>query len=340
MNASSIELMPDVARPESRPPILVAEGLCHSYGPRRALRELSFSLEAGRILGFLGPNGAGKTTSIRILTTMLEPSAGRFSVSGIGFEQPEEIRRRIGVLPENIGLPKQMTGIEYLTFFGQLYSRTAAEAMSHGLALLEEVGLDKRKRSLIGTYSHGMRQRLGIARALVNDPVVVFLDEPTLGLDPRGQQELLSLVRRIAQERSAGVVLCSHLLWEIEKVCDDVVILSEGEVVASGSVAEVIRGTPRTGSQGRVMRIRVAAESMAEAQRVLGALPGVTKVAATAETAGWLRLEVGESAAEDHRASNRILEALIRADVPIVSLEPEGGRLQDVFLQLTEKGIK
>ncbi len=340
MAAPSVELNPDAARPGARSSILAAEGLCRSYGPRRALRGLSFSLEAGRILGFLGPNGAGKTTAIRILTTILEPSAGRFSVDGISFDQPEKIRRRIGVLPENLGLPKQMTGIEYLTFFGQLYGRGAAEARSYGLALLEEVGLDQRKRSLIGTYSHGMRQRLGIARALVNDPVVVFLDEPTLGLDPRGQQELLSLVRAIARERNAGVVLCSHLLWEIEKVCDDVVILSSGEVVASGSVAEVIRGTQRTGGQGRAMRIHVAPPSLGEAQRVLAALPSVTKVTATTEMAGWLRVELEETSREDPHINNRILEALIRADVPILSLEAEGSRLHDVFLQLTEKAIK
>src|SRR4030095_10526767 len=165
-----------------------------------ALQGLSFSLKAGRILGFLGPNGAGKTTSIRILTTMMEPESGHFTVNGISSEFPEKIRRIIGVLPENLGFPRQMTGIEYLTYFGQLYGRTAAEAKEYGLMLLEDVGLQQRGKSLIGSYSHGMRQRIGIARALVNDPVVVFLDEPTLGLDPRGQQELLELIQRIARE--------------------------------------------------------------------------------------------------------------------------------------------
>src|SRR4030067_3244508 len=175
--------------------ILVAEDLRKAYGPRAALLGLSFSLKAGRILGFLGPNGAGKTTSIRILTTMLEPESGRFVVDGISSDHPGEIRRRIGVLPENLGFPRQMTGIEYLTYFGQLYGRTKAEAREYGLSLLEDVGLHQRGKSLIGSYSHGMRQRIGIARALLNHPVVVFLDEPTLGLDPRGQQELRFLIR-------------------------------------------------------------------------------------------------------------------------------------------------
>src|SRR3972149_1267709 len=170
----------------SQPEILVAEGLRKSYGPRRALQGLTFSLKAGRIMGFLGPNGAGKTTSIRILTTMMEPEAGHFAIDGMGSECPEQSPRR----------------------------------------LLEDVGLQQRGKSLIGRYSHGMRQRIGIARALVNDPVVVFLDEPTLGLDPRGQQELLELVQRIAPGGNPGVVLCSHLLSEIEGVCDYVVILN------------------------------------------------------------------------------------------------------------------
>ena len=322
-----------------RSDILVAEKLCKSYGPRSALHGLSFSLKAGRILGFLGPNGAGKTTSIRILTTILEPDAGHFLVDGISCEYPEKIRRRIGVLPEGLGLPKQMTGIEYLTFFGQLYGRTAAEARAKGMALLEEVGMRQRAKSLVGTYSHGMRQRLGIARALVNDPAVVFLDEPTLGLDPRGQQELLGLVRQIARERNAGVILCSHLLTEVESVCDDVVILSSGEVVAKGSVTDVIGRADRN-----VIRIRVPSPSVGQAQRVLEVVPNVMRTSLADRVAGWLRVEITdpshETSSEDKHVNNRILEALIRAEIPILSFEPEGGRLQDVFLQLTARGIR
>jgi ABC-2 type transport system ATP-binding protein len=318
-----------------RTEVLVAEGLQKSYGPRMALRGLSFVLKAGRLLGFLGPNGAGKTTSIRILTTIMEPDAGHFSVDGISHEYPDQIRRRIGVLPESFGLPKQMTGIEYLTYFGQLYGRTAGDARSVGMELLEEVGLKQRARSLVSTYSHGMRQRIGIARALVNDPVVVFLDEPTIGLDPRGQQELLGLVQQIAEERSAGVILCSHLLPEVESVCDDVVIMSSGEVVASGTVADVIGRTEQN-----MMRIRVPPEALEDAQRELGTISAVRQVMAASGMPGWLRVELDEAAAEDQFINNRVLEALLRAEIPVLSFEPEGGRLQDVFLQLTAGGIK
>ena len=316
-------------------PILVAQDLCRSYGPRQALRGLSFTLEAGRILGFLGPNGAGKTTSIRILTTILEPSSGSFSVAGIDHRQPDQIRRRIGVLPENLGFPKQMTGFEYLTFFGRLYGRSADDARATARRLLEDVGMQGRGRSLIGTYSHGMRQRIGIARALVNDPAVVFLDEPTLGLDPRGQQELLGLVRHIAKERNAGVILCSHMLWEIEKICDDVVILSSGQVIVAGSVREVMGKGQRGG-----IRITVQPTALGEAQRLLKELPELTGVAPVPEQAGCLRMDFKGPASDNHRDNNRILDTLIRAKIPILSFGAESGRLEEVFLQLTDKGIK
>jgi ABC-2 type transport system ATP-binding protein len=326
------------------PEILVAEGLRKSYGPRKALQGLTFTLQAGRVLGFLGPNGAGKTTSIRILTTMLEPEAGHFVIDGISSEYPEQIRGRIGVLPENLGLPRQMTGLEYLIYFGQLYGRTASEAKENALALLEDVGLEQRAKSLIGSYSHGMRQRIGIARALVNDPVVVFLDEPTLGLDPRGQQELLDLVRRIARERSTGVILCSHLLSEIENVCDDVVILNMGQIVARGSVAGVIGRVQQNIILKNAVRVQVLPESETEAREVLEAMPHITKVTPIGELDGWLRLELiapdGGDVEAAHQVNNKILNALIRAKIPILGFEIEGGKLQDVFLHLTEESIR
>ena len=319
--------------------ILVANDLQKAYGPRQALQNLSFSLNPGRILGFLGPNGAGKTTSIRILTTMLEPDDGQFVVAGISSEYPEKIRRVIGVLPENLGFPRQITGIEYLTYFGQLYGRSKSEARDYGNKLLEEVGLQQRARSLIGTYSHGMRQRVGIARALVNDPSVVFLDEPTLGLDPRGQQELLSLVQRIAQERRVGVVLCSHALAEIEAVCDDVIILMSGKVIASGTVADVVEQVKHN-----AVRIQVPSTLGVKASKVIKALPGILKVNLTGKSTGWLDVELMElttgMAADERHINNRILEALINAEVPILSFEAEGGRLQDVFLRLTEEALQ
>ncbi len=324
--------------------VLRVDDLRKSYGGRSALRGLTFSLNAGRVMGFLGPNGAGKTTAIRILTTILEPDSGYFFVDGISSEYPEKIRQKIGVLPESLGFPKQMTGYEFLVYFGELYGLARNDAKGNASNLLEEVGLQQRGKSLIGTYSRGMRQRLGIARALINDPVVVFLDEPTLGLDPHGQKDLLALVRRVAVERNAGVILCSHLLPEIEGICDDVVILNAGQVVAAGSVAEVVGRVQRNVVLNGGSRIQVAAHSVHEARRLLKELPEILEVISQGESEGWLRVELldttnGNSARKDY-INNRVLKTLINAKIPILNFESEGGRLQDVFLRLTEEAIE
>lgn len=334
----------DIQSSSAHPDILVADDLRKSYGKRQALKGLSFSLRPGRVMGFLGPNGAGKTTAIRILTTILEADSGYFFVEGIGSEYPEKIRRRIGVLPESLGFPKQITAFDFLTYFGQLYGFSAQEAKRQAVGLLEEVGLQQRARSLVGTYSRGMRQRLGIARALINNPVVVFLDEPTLGLDPRGQQELLGLVRRIAKERNAGVILCSHLLSEIEGVCDDVVILNMGQIVARGSVAEVIGRVEKNMVLRNTLRIRVPAASVASVKKLLKAMSLVKQVNPVGEMDGWLLVDVhnptnGDSA-KVYQINNQILSELIRAKTPILSFEAASGRLQDVFLHLTEEAIE
>jgi ABC-2 type transport system ATP-binding protein len=323
--------------------ILQAENLRKSYGHREALKGLTFSLHAGRILGFLGPNGAGKTTAIRILTTILQADAGHYTIDGIPSEYPEKIRHRIGVLPESLGFHKQMSAIECLVFFGRLYGQSAKVAKAHGEALLKDVGLDHRSRSLVGTYSRGMRQRLGIARALVNSPAVVILDEPTLGLDPKGQQELLTIIRWIARERNTGVILCSHLLPEVESVCDDVVILSSGGVVARGTTAEVIGNSRPDAIQRTSIRVQVPPALVTQAQRAIEGLPNVLRVASGASP-GWLAVSLVTLAdgapGEDPRITNQIPEALIRADIPILSLGAEGSRLQDVFLHLTEDGVE
>jgi ABC-2 type transport system ATP-binding protein len=175
----------------------------------------------------------------------------------------------------------------------------------------------------------------------------MFLDEPTLGLDPRGQQELLALIRQIVRERNAGVILCSHLLSEVESVCDDVVILNSGQIIASGTVTEVTGQTQfrRGGIKQRGgLRIQVPPAAVAEARQVLAVMPNVMKVTPTSDDAGWLRVELVDQdnaiVSEEPYLNNRMLEALIRAEIPILSFQPEGGRLQEVFLHLTAEAIK
>jgi ABC-2 type transport system ATP-binding protein len=245
--------------------MIEALGIGKTYGDLVAVDDLTFAAQPGEILGVLGPNGAGKTTAIRVLTTILEPTRGAFQVAGVPHTRPREIRRLIGVLPESAGYPEQQTAEEYLRFHARLYGLSRASASAQAVALLDELGLADRRRSLISTFSRGMRQRLGIARALVNEPRVVFLDEPTLGLDPAGQRQILATVRAIAGERGATVLLSTHLLAEVEETCSRVLILNRGRVVAQGTVSQVARRA----AAPRHARLRVTAD---DAERAASAL--------------------------------------------------------------------
>ena len=242
-------------------------GVAKRYGSLMAVADLSFEAAEGEILGVLGPNGAGKTTAIRVLTTILAPTRGTFAVAGIPHTRAAEIRRRIGVLPESAGYPEHQTGEEYLRYHARLYGRSRAGARAVAAVLLDEVGLADRSRSLISTYSRGMRQRLGIARALVNEPQVVFLDEPTLGLDPAGQRQMLAIVCRIAEERGATVLLSTHLLAEVEETCSRVLILNRARAVALGTVAEVAARA----AAPRAARLSIPAADKERALRALAA---------------------------------------------------------------------
>lgn len=323
---------------DGEPFLLIAENLQKTYDNKAALKSLSFSLQPGRIMGFLGPNGAGKTTAIRILTTILQPTAGSFSIGGISHEEPDRIREVIGVLPESHGFPENVTGVEYLTHFGRLYGQRKSEAKKRAASLLKEVGLADKARTLVSTYSRGMRQRLGIARTLINDPPLLFLDEPTLGLDPKGQQDLLVLLKSISRDHGAGIVLCSHLLSEIEEICDDVVIMRSGEIVASGSVAEVMQKTRNNNVQ-----IRIPGQFVTQAREALGGIPGVLRVfqKRTSEALCWLDVELEEIPVENRQAKenlrNGLLVALVEAEIPVLNYSAEGVSLQDVFLKLTSE---
>jgi ABC-2 type transport system ATP-binding protein len=304
-----------------------AHGLSKSYGALVAVHGLELAVPAGIVLGFLGPNGAGKTTAIRMLTTILVPTAGTFAVAGVPHTRPEEIRSRIGVLPESAGYPERQTGLEFLRYHARLFGHTRASAQERAATLLDEVGLGERGNTLVGGYSRGMRQRLGIARALVNDPQVVFLDEPTLGLDPAGQRQMLELVRSISSERGATVLLSTHLLAEVEEVCSNVVILNQGKVVAEGTVAEVARRA----AAPRRARIRVPADQTEQALVTLSNGSGfdVAELRSGELEVTW------PGAADPELMSSEALRRLVQAHVPVVGYDLEGGRLSDAFLAMT-----
>ncbi|MGW6930940.1 ABC transporter ATP-binding protein [Lentzea sp. NPDC054927] len=303
---------------------LEARELSKWFGSRTAVDSVSFTAHEGEVIGLLGPNGAGKTTTIRMLSTVLDPTGGSFSVAGIPSSRPSEIRARIGVLPESAGYPGHQTGLEYLIYHGRLFELSRDEARQTAVRLLGQVGLADRAQSRIATYSRGMRQRLGIARALVNNPSVVFLDEPTLGLDPAGQREILVLVRTIAEARGTTVVLSTHTLPEVEQVCSSVLILDKGRVLVSGSVAEVTSTEAGSRQSGH---LRVPLDEVGRAAEVLRRVRGVS-VEVTKDV-------VSVSSSD---GMNEALSALLGAGITVLSFEVDGMRLSDAFLAMTRGG--
>ncbi len=309
-----------------------AHGLVKAYRGTVAVDDVDLRVEPGEVVGLLGPNGAGKTTVIRMLSTILDPDSGSFSIAGLPHTEPARIRRRIGVLPESAGYPPHQTCQEWLTLHARLFGATRPQAAARTDELLAEVGLGERRSSLIAGLSRGMRQRLGIARALLNDPPVLFLDEPTLGLDPLGQRQVLELVTRVAREHGVTVVLSTHVLDEVEQICDRVVILSRGRIVASGTVAEVARraAAPR---HGVVQVPAPLAEPALEALARLQLPARVVEAGPRSDVEVWLP---ADRAPEESAAG--ALRCLLEAGVPVLGFELEGGRLNDAFLAVTGEG--
>ena len=312
-----------------------AVDLTKRFGTRTAVDGLTFTARPGEVLGLLGPNGAGKTTTIRLLTTVLAPTAGQFSIAGIPGTEPGAIRSLIGVLPESAGYPGQQTGHTYLSYYARLFGRSRADAARLADRLLDEVGLGERAGSRVATYSRGMKQRLGIARALVNDPVVVFLDEPTLGLDPAGQRQVLDIVREVAGRRGSTVVLSTHTLPDVEEVCSTVLILMRGRMLDAGSVSAVsaLAAAPRSA------QLRVPVELMAAARHAITDGPGL-RVDGVEGRPDLLRVSATTGKVASAAELNAALRAVLTAGVPVLGYEVDGGRLNDAFLAMTKEGSR
>ncbi|MHB8634370.1 MAG: ABC transporter ATP-binding protein [Thermoplasmatota archaeon] len=315
-------------------PVVVAKGLRKLYGDRLALDGFDCEISPGDVTGFLGPNGAGKTTAIRILSTLMPATQGEFWVDGIPHTRPQEIRALIGMIPESSGYYAEMTGHELVAYFGRLHGQDRATASQRAAALLEEVGLAGRAETLVGTYSRGMRQRLGLARALVNDPRIVFLDEPTLGLDPSGQRALLELIARLGRDRQAAVVLCTHLLDDVEQVCNRLIIMDRGKVVASGATEDVIAQA----ASAPAALVLVAPRQQRDAQAFLEKLDGVAGVAPDPRRPGALVIELRpETGPASHQAAQAVY-ALSGSGIPVLRLEMRGSRVADAFFARTKEG--
>jgi len=301
------------------------EDLSKSYGPRMAVDDISFHVERGEIVGFLGPNGAGKTTTMRMLTSYLPPTEGRASIGGFDtFSQSLEARRRIGYLPETVPLYPEMAVADYLDFMAALRKvpnrRTAVQRA------MEATHVEDRARMNIGKLSKGYRQRVGLAQALVHDPDVLILDEPTIGLDPRQIIEVRELIKGLAGQHT--ILISTHILPEVEQVCSRVLIIHRGKLVAEDTPKNLgarLRGAERIGLQ-------VTGDG-AKLQKALAAVPGVQSVQAVSDG----RYEVAVTPGQDLRA--QLAETVVRGGWGLLELAPVGMSLEEIFLQLTQEEV-
>lgn len=218
---------------------IVTEGLAKRYGQVRAVDGLNLTVPEGVIFGFLGPNGAGKTTTIRMLTGLAHPTAGRARVAGIDLGEDGRVRSKIGYLPEEPAFYNWMTPLEFLDHCGRLFGLPASERAARAMALLEQVGLAEVARRRIRGFSKGMRQRLGLAQALVNRPEILFLDEPVSALDPGGRKDVLSLIEGLAGQ--CTVFMSTHILADVERICEIIGIIDRGKIVVEAGRAELLQ---------------------------------------------------------------------------------------------------
>jgi ABC-2 type transport system ATP-binding protein len=220
--------------------IIEAEGLTKKYGTQTAVNNLALQIREGEVFGFLGPNGAGKTTTLLMFLGLTEPSSGKVRV--IGFDparEPLRVKEKVGYLPENVGFYDDMDARQNLQFIARLNHIPDKVSAKRIDGLLEEVGLFEEAKKKVGTYSKGMRQRLGIAEVLIKDPKLIFLDEPTIGLDPDGTNRMLDLIHSLSREKNITIFLSSHLLDQVQRICDRVGIMIKGNLVAIGPIQEL-----------------------------------------------------------------------------------------------------
>lgn len=218
-------------------PIIELKELTKKYEEHIAVNRLTLDIKRGEIFGLLGPNGAGKSTTILMMLGLTEPHSGSVTVCGVdATRQPIQVKRKVGYLPDDVGFYEDRTGLENLIFTALLNRKTHREAEEKALHLLNRVGLQDAAYKKVGAYSRGMRQRLGLADVLIKDPEVIILDEPTLGIDPKGVKELLELIRRLSRDMGITVLLSSHHLHQVQEICDRVGLFVRGTLLAVGDV--------------------------------------------------------------------------------------------------------
>ncbi|MFN7998988.1 MAG: ATP-binding cassette domain-containing protein [Bryobacteraceae bacterium] len=312
--------------------MIKVQELTKRYARTVAVDNISFEVEKGQIVGFLGPNGAGKTTTMRVLTCFLPPTAGTATVAGFDvLEQPLEVKKRIGYLPETPPLYPEMEVIEYLLFVGRLKGISGADVARRADESIEKCALGSVRSKLISKLSKGYRQRVGLAQAIIHNPDVLVLDEPTAGLDPKQIIETRELIKNLAGEHT--IILSTHILSEVEHSCERVVIINQGKLVATDSVQNLTNRL--RGSEAVAVEIdsNDGALNPGDVQQRLEQVSGVSRVLAREPRNGRLAFEVESLQGQHIRAD--LARAIVNAGWNLNELHAVGLSLEDIFLQLT-----
>ena len=306
--------------------MIVVEHLTKKYGNLTAVRDLSFRVEKGKVWGLLGPNAAGKTTTMRILTGYLSATDGKASVGPYDvFEQPDEVKKIIGYLPEIVPLYPDMTVMGYLRFVAEIKQVPAArrgEAVERAVA---DAGLESVRRRLIRNISRGFKQRVGIAQALIHDPEVLILDEPTIGLDPAQIIEIRSLIKSLKKKHT--IILSTHILQEVTQTCDGAVIINEGRLMASGSLEELTASYKDR--DGVILKLRRAS---AEAASLLKKIPGIDRVD---REANEYRVEWSKGRPD---LRDDIARLIVDKDLGLLEMRPAALNIEDLYLKIVSGG--
>ena len=298
------------------------------YGAVQVLRDISFTVNRGEIVGFLGPNGAGKTTTMRILNGFLPATSGRAVVAGHAVDrEPLAAKRALGYLPENVSLYNDMTVREYLRFVAEAKKVQSRDLRSKLEKVTAQCGLEKVSNRLIGALSKGYRQRVGLAQAIVNDPQVLIMDEPTTGLDPAQIIEIRELISSLAGEHT--IILSTHILPEVSAVCKRVIIINEGRIVAEDSLDNLTGGSGRGGS------VTVRVENLTpELESSLAALNGVSAVRRGGPAAADGAIELLVLAEREADIRRAVAETVVGSGAGLLELRPNRLSLEEIFMQI------
>ncbi len=299
------------------------ENLTKDYGSRRAISNLNFEAEQGEVLGFLGPNGAGKTTTMRILSGYMPPTDGTAIVAGYDVvDESLEARKRVGYVPETVPLYTDMLTIDYLEFMADL--RHIPNSKDRAYDVLEMVGLENRAENYIGNLSKGMRQRVGLAQALIHQPEVLILDEPTIGLDPAQVVEIRNVIKDVGKQRT--VLLSTHILSEAQQICDRVLIINKGKIVTEDTPENL--QARLTGSERVSLHIRGEAD---ELPKIVSKIKGVQNVEAKPDGSVEFQFAPGQDVRPE------VARTVINSGFDLLEMRPVGMSLEEIFLELTRE---